>query len=189
MSNNVYILSRSRTAFPSLVAKQLRELGERLQLARLRRRYSASTVAARADVTRMTLYKVERGDPGVSMGTYANVLRVLGLPDDLDLIARDDVLGRKLQDLELPARAARDEAQVVLAADVGPEACPVGTLYHVAGRGGGVFSFAYDDAWLRRSDAFEIDPGLQLVGGETYPANAAGVFRIFLDSAPDRWGR
>ena len=87
----------SHTAFPHPLAKQLRELGERLQLARLRRRYSAATVAARAGVTRMTLYKVEKGEPGVSMGTYANVLRVLGLPGDLDLVARDDVLGRKLQ--------------------------------------------------------------------------------------------
>lgn len=100
-SINVYILS---TPLPVSLSKQLRELGERLQLARLRRRYSASTVAARAGVTRMTLYKVERGDPGVSMGTYANVLRVLGLPDDLNIIARDDVLGRKLQDLQLPVR-------------------------------------------------------------------------------------
>lgn len=52
----------------------------------------------------MTLYKVEKGDPAVSMGTYINVLRVLGLAGDLDVIARDDVLGRKLQDLELPVR-------------------------------------------------------------------------------------
>ena len=73
-------------------------------MARLRRRYSAATVAARAGVTRMTLYKVEKGDPGVGMGTYANVLRVMGLSGDLDLVARDDVLGRKLQDLELPVR-------------------------------------------------------------------------------------
>jgi len=86
------------------LAKQLLELGERLQMARLRRRYSAATVAARAGVTRMTLYKVEKGDPGVGMGTYANVLRVMGLSGDLDLVARDDVLGRKLQDLELPVR-------------------------------------------------------------------------------------
>ncbi len=86
-------------------------------------------------------------------------------------------------------RAARDEVQVVLDADVVPEACPIGTLYHASGRGGGVFSFAYNAAWLLRPDAFEIDPGLQLVGGESYFANAAGVFRIFLDSAPDRWGR
>lgn len=87
------------------------------------------------------------------------------------------------------ARAARDAVQVVLDAEVLPEPCPVGTLYHASGRGGGIFSFEYDETWLRRPDAFEIDPGLQLVGGETYPANATGVFRIFLDSAPDRWGR
>lgn len=87
------------------------------------------------------------------------------------------------------SRVSREEVQVVLDADFLPEPCPVGTLYHAAGRGGGVFSFAYSDAWLRRTDAFEIDPGLQLVGGETYPANTTGVFRIFLDSAPDRWGR
>ena len=55
-------------------------------------------------MTRMTLYKVERGDPSVNMGTYVNVLRVLGLSGDLDLVARDDVLGRRLQDLELPVR-------------------------------------------------------------------------------------
>ena len=97
----IYIM---KAALPFPLAKQLRDLGERLQLARLRRRYSATTVAARAGITRMTLYKVEKGDPGVSVGTYASVLRVLGLPNDLDLLARDDVLGRKLQDLELPVR-------------------------------------------------------------------------------------
>jgi transcriptional regulator with XRE-family HTH domain len=100
----VYIVKPSHTPFSPLLVKPLRELGERLQLARLRRRYSAETVAARAGVTRMTLYKVEKGDPTVSMGTYANVLRVLGLHGDVDLLARDDVLGRKLQDLELPVR-------------------------------------------------------------------------------------
>lgn len=87
------------------------------------------------------------------------------------------------------ARSGRDEVQVFLDADIMPEVCPVGTLYHASGRGGDVFSFAYHEGWLRRPDAFEIDPGLQLAGGEAYPANAAGVFRIFLDSAPDRWGR
>lgn len=100
----IYILKPSNTNLSPLLAKPLRELGERLQLARLRRRYSAETVATRAGVTRMTLYKVEKGDPTVSMGTYANLLRVLGLHADLDLIARDDVLGRKLQDLALPVR-------------------------------------------------------------------------------------
>ena len=79
-------------------------LGERLRLGRLGRRLSAATLAARAGVTRSTLYRAEHGDPGVSFGTYASVLRVLGLHGDLDAVARDDVLGRKLQDLDLPVR-------------------------------------------------------------------------------------
>jgi DNA-binding XRE family transcriptional regulator len=61
-------------------------------------------VAKRAGVARATLYRVEVGDAGVSLATYASVLRVLGLQGDLDLLARDDVLGRKLQDLKLPTR-------------------------------------------------------------------------------------
>jgi transcriptional regulator with XRE-family HTH domain len=73
-------------------------------MARLRRRYSAESVAKRAGIARATLYRVEEGDPGVSIATYASVLRVLGLQSDLDLVGRDDVLGRKLQDLRLPTR-------------------------------------------------------------------------------------
>ncbi len=89
--------------FPPLV-RQLEALGNRLRLARLRRRYSAQSVAGRAGTTRMTLYRVEKGDPGVSFGVYASVLRVLNLQADLEGLARDDELGRKLQDLKLPER-------------------------------------------------------------------------------------
>ena len=91
------------TLFPP-ATRQLASLGERLRMARLRRRYSAESVAKRAGVARATLYRVEEGDAGVSIATYASVLRVLGLQGDLDLLARDDVLGRKLQDLKLPTR-------------------------------------------------------------------------------------
>lgn len=91
------------TLFPPLV-RQLQAMGERLRLARLRRRYAAAAVAERADVTRSTLHRAERGDPGVGLGTYASILRVLGLQGDLDALARDDALGRKLQDLNLPER-------------------------------------------------------------------------------------
>jgi transcriptional regulator with XRE-family HTH domain len=91
------------TLFPPAI-RQLASLGERLRVARLRRNYSAESVAKRAGVARGTLYRVEEGDPGVSLATYASVLRVLGLQGDLDLVARDDVLGRKLQDLKLPTR-------------------------------------------------------------------------------------
>jgi len=91
------------TLFPPSI-RQLTALGGRLRMARLRRRYSSESVAKRAGVARATLSRVEGGDPGVSIATYASVLRVLGLQGDLDLIARDDVLGRKLQDLNLPVR-------------------------------------------------------------------------------------
>jgi transcriptional regulator with XRE-family HTH domain len=86
------------------MTKQLDALGERLRLARLRRSYSASTLAARAGITRVTLARIEKGDPGTSMGAYVAVLRVLGLQDSLEGIASDDQLGRKLQDLQLPVR-------------------------------------------------------------------------------------
>ena len=89
--------------FPRAI-RQLEGLGERVRLARLRRQYSATTVASRASITRSTLYRVEAGDPGVSIGTCASVLRVLGLQADLDAVAKDDALGRKLQDMELPIR-------------------------------------------------------------------------------------
>ncbi len=87
--------------FPA-AARQLTALGDRLRLARLRRRLSAATVAVRAGITRSTLHRAEKGNAGVALGTYVSVLRVLRLHGDLDAVARDDSLGRKLQDLELP---------------------------------------------------------------------------------------
>lgn len=58
-------------------------------------------VADRAGMTRVTLSAIEKGEPGVSLAAYANVLHVLGLHRDLAAVASDDVLGRKLQDARL----------------------------------------------------------------------------------------
>ena len=85
-------------------AKAMAALGQRLKDARLRRRFSMETVCSRADISRPTLNKVENGDPSVAFGIYVHVLRVLGLVDDLSLIAKEDVLGRRLQDESLPQR-------------------------------------------------------------------------------------
>ena len=83
----------------------LSTMGEQIKLARLRRRLSTELVAERAGVSRSTLWKVEKGDPSVAMGIYAAVLHALNNMDkDLLLVAKDDELGRQLQDLELITR-------------------------------------------------------------------------------------
>ena len=86
------------------VRRLLREVGESVRLARLRRGFSTALVAERAGISRPTLRAVEHGEPGVTLGSLANVLHSLGLHGDLALIARDDELGRKLQDAKLPTR-------------------------------------------------------------------------------------
>jgi transcriptional regulator with XRE-family HTH domain len=86
--------------FPAAL-RQLEAFGERLRLARLRRRLSASLFAERMGVSRETLRRLEKGDSTIAMGTYLRALQVLGLDGDMDSVARDDVLGRKLQDLSL----------------------------------------------------------------------------------------
>ena len=109
---------------PSLVprvARLLDGLGAHLKLARLRRKYSAETVAQRAGITRRTLSKVEQGDPAVALGVYARVMQVLRLEDDLALLAKDDELGRKLQDagilskLRAPKRSSVVRTEMAIA--------------------------------------------------------------------------
>ena len=83
-------------------------LGERLRLARLRRRMSATEMAERMGVSRMTLYSLEKGDLSVGLGVLVRALGVLGLEEDLAHIAADDELGRKLADAAVrPARRAK----------------------------------------------------------------------------------
>lgn len=79
----------------------LSELGENIKLARLRRKLSTMQVAERANISRPTLLEIEKGSPSVSIGSYFSVLQVLGLEKDFLLIAKDDILGRKLQDAKI----------------------------------------------------------------------------------------
>jgi transcriptional regulator with XRE-family HTH domain len=81
--------------------KMLEQMGENIKLARKRRRLTTQQVAERAGISRNTLYLLEKGNPGVSIGALFNVLRVLNLHEDFLKLAADDELGRKLQDLEL----------------------------------------------------------------------------------------
>ena len=85
--------------------KILETMGEQIKMARLRRKLSAELLAERAGISRATLWAVEKGSPSVAIGIYAAVLHGLNNMDkDLLKVAKDDELGRKLQDLELPVR-------------------------------------------------------------------------------------
>lgn len=87
---------------PAILPKNLKVLnvlGEQIQLARLRRKFSAEQVAERAGISRKTVYNIEQGIPTVAIGSYLQVLFVLGLEKDLSMVAANDPLGRKLQDV------------------------------------------------------------------------------------------
>ena len=80
----------------------LETMGEQTKMARLRRNLATELVAERAGISRATLWSVEKGSPTVSIGTYAAVLHALGGMDmDFENVAKDDELGKKLQDLNL----------------------------------------------------------------------------------------
>ena len=96
----------------------LKTMGEQIKLARLRRDLSVELVSERAGISRSSLWKVESGNPPVAMGIYAAVLHALGSMDsDLLLVAKDDLFGRQLQDMNLLTRkrASRSRARTVSA--------------------------------------------------------------------------
>ncbi len=91
---------------PLPVNRVLRKLGQDISDARRRRRIPAALLAERAAINRMTLYKIERGMPGVSMGSYTTVLFVLGLMEPLNSLAeaKNDPIGLALEEERLPKR-------------------------------------------------------------------------------------
>jgi transcriptional regulator with XRE-family HTH domain len=74
---------------------------------------SLAEMAKRVGVTRDTLSRLERGDLSTSVAVLAQALSVLGMEEDLDLLAADDELGRRLQDVHQPRprRSTRDEGR------------------------------------------------------------------------------
>ncbi len=86
------------------VERILIELGGNIKLARLRRKLTTEQVCERANISRTTLWQVEKGEYHVSIGAYAQALFILGLEKDLLQVASDDELGRKLQDAHLEVK-------------------------------------------------------------------------------------
>ena len=79
----------------------LEEMGEHIKLARKRRSLSIASIAERAQCSELTVIRVERGTPTVSIGIYARVLYALGLGDDILLVAKDDIPGNTLANARL----------------------------------------------------------------------------------------
>lgn len=92
------------THLPRKLEQKLQRVGEQIRLARLRRKMTIALVADRAQCSELTVMRVEKGLPSVAIGTYLRVLWALQLADDIDLIAKNDPLGRDLQDLSLSNR-------------------------------------------------------------------------------------
>ena len=99
-------MSRRERVLPISVKRALAKLGEDVRNARRRRRIQTQVLAERASITRSTLHKVERGDPGVGLGIYATVLFVLGMLDRLSEIAdvTHDRVGLDIEEEALPQR-------------------------------------------------------------------------------------
>jgi len=100
VSNQSKSSTRKAVVFPKHL-KTLALFGENIKLARKRRKLTQTLVSERTGISRVTLRKIEQGDPTVSIGHYVAVLGVLGLVEDFAKVALDDELGRKLQDIEL----------------------------------------------------------------------------------------
>ena len=95
---------RTMLLFPDTV-RILEQMGDQIKLARLRRNLSVELVSSRANISRATLWAIEKGSPSVAIGIYAAVLHALNNMDkDLLLVAKDDVMGRRMQDLNLTVR-------------------------------------------------------------------------------------
>lgn len=103
----------SSSNVPIPVIRTLRKLGNDIRDARRRRRIPVAILAERASISRMTLNKIEKGDPGVSLGNYARILFSLGIADRLADVAdvRHDDIGLQLDEERLPQRVRLSQAR------------------------------------------------------------------------------
>lgn len=103
MHRKTYIMTKFTKAnwMTRSLQEKLKVVGEQFRLARLRRDLTMDQVAQRAQCSRLTLSRLEKGEPSVSLGVVMRVLNALQLEDDILHLAKDDELGRMLQDLDI----------------------------------------------------------------------------------------
>lgn len=89
---------------PRKLEQKMQIVGEQIKLARLRRNLSIAQVAERATCSPLTVSRIEKGVSTVAIGIYLRVLYALQLEDDILSLAKDDALGKMLQNLNLKPR-------------------------------------------------------------------------------------
>ena len=92
------------TKLPRKLEQKMKIVGEQIRLARLRRNLSIAQIAERATCSPLTVSRIEKGAPTVAIGIYLRVLYALQLDDDILLLAKEDAMGKALQDLNLKKR-------------------------------------------------------------------------------------
>lgn len=102
-------MGRYKTVILPQQKERLQQMGNQIQLARLRRNLHIKTVAERAGVSQQSVTSVEKGNPSVAIGIYANVLMAIGMPDEILHLAKDAILDRTMKELEIkiPKRAPK----------------------------------------------------------------------------------
>lgn len=98
-------------AIPLEVVEHIKQLGQRIRLARIRRGWSIAEAAAKAGINRNTLGALELGKPGVAIGAYVTVLWILGLDRTLEGVAHPDTdtHGKALEASRRPQRVRKSE--------------------------------------------------------------------------------
>jgi transcriptional regulator with XRE-family HTH domain len=104
-------MTQVRPPLPPRVTEALARFGTDLKNLRTRRRIPMARAADRASISRSTLYKVERGDPGVGLAVYAMVLLGYGMLERLEGLvdARWDRAGLALEESRLPRRIRKPD--------------------------------------------------------------------------------
>ena len=92
------------TKLPRKLVQKMSIVGEQIELARLRRNLSVAQIAERATCSLLTVSRIEKGAPTVAIGIYLRMLYALQLDDDILWLAKEDKLGKTLQDLSLKTR-------------------------------------------------------------------------------------
>lgn len=108
------IENSSPSPLPFEVCKAVANLGERIRIARIRRRMSQDELAQACDISRRTLYRIESGAAGIAVGNIFTVLWKLGLLDAANMVADPDLdeHGKILESARMPQRVRSSAAGI-----------------------------------------------------------------------------